>query len=178
MADRTDSAHGEPVLSRRTGLSKHRFGRAAFDSQDSLRVSLMFGTSFAAGFGQLQAVDWQIDLAFLSISYLPESFRGRVSPRHSEGFAHHVDLGHGQINIRVSTSSPCSFDRLKNIRIRSNKLYLSFRTQFDHRPVTVRISECGKNFPTHPKIGMMHVPRLDCFRKTERDSSKFVCGHN
>ena len=34
-----------------------------------------------------------------------------------------------------------------------------------------------QNFPTHSKIGMMHVRGLDCFRKTERDSLKFVCGH-
>ena len=106
-----------------------------------------------------------------------ESLGRCVAPGDSESFAGPFDLRVRKVDARVLTSTPCAFDRQKHIRIGSDKTLLFLGCQFHHRPIFVGLTERGEDFVADTKIRMIHVRGFNCFRKTQGDLPKIICGH-
>src|SRR5262249_8396720 len=70
-----------------------------------------------------------------------------------------------------------AFYRYENAGTSSDKFPLVVRWQLHHRGVLVGISERCEDLPSHTKIGMTHVRRFNCLRKTQRQFAKFIWRH-
>lgn len=100
-----------------------------------------------------------------------------VAPRGGDGLANRCHVCAWQMHVGVTATAPCSFDRLKNIRLITDETFLIFRSEFDDGPIFIRIAERGEDSSADPKIGVIHVRRLNRFRKTESDLPKMVGSH-
>jgi len=82
-----------------------------------------------------------------------------------------------QIDIRGALPPPSAFHRCEDVGTSLDKFSLVVCRQLHHRGVLVGISKRCENLSTDAKIGMTHVRRFNCLRKTQRQFAKFIWRH-
>src|SRR5712671_1165188 len=104
--------------------------------------------------------------------------RRRITPSRRHSRLQHLLRGPPQPHASSSAASPSAFHRHKYFRLRPHKFLLLLRSQFNHPPRLVRISQSRKQLPpAHPKIRMLHVRTLKSLRKPQSHPPKLFRSH-
>src|SRR5712671_5131533 len=105
--------------------------------------------------------------------------RRRITPSRRHSRLQHLLRGSPQPHASRPAAPPSTLHRHKYFRLRPHKLFLLFRSQFNHPPRLVRISHSRKQLPpAHSKIRMLHVRTLKSLRKPQCHPPKLFRSHN
>src|ERR1700732_2348331 len=105
--------------------------------------------------------------------------RRRIAPSRRHSLLQYLRRSRPQPHAGSLAASPPLGERPTPCRLRPHKHLLLLRSQLNHPPFRVRISQSRKQLPpAHSKIRMLHVRALKSLRKTQSQPPKLFRRHN
>jgi hypothetical protein len=100
-----------------------------------------------------------------------------ISPRVIESRANNSYLGELKLNVRRSPFSPGPLAGAESLRRHCDERSLLFRSEFNHGPILVWVTQRGENPAGDAEVGMAHVLVLGHALKVEGQATKFIWSH-